>query len=257
MACHHISGHVAKLDPNWHSVSIRFNDLHSPQRKLVERPLTDKDACLAEFDYRPAQVILVGPKVGHVLLTEEIFWMIPEPLLALMRMCDVFKPWTHSLKNKGHVIELIEGRTIIQFENCVSGVVRNVRGDEFDVEHFESNLGPSPCDGKVEHYTRARLVEELKMDDCRCQAVDVRYLPYLPHNGRPMDTVEAVREANRVAREEWEAEEPARRAQRDALIAARRAGLSQEKRAEEEAYRERLKAQAEVAHALLPHLPKP
>ncbi len=257
MACHSIGGHVAKLDPNWHEVSIQFSGLHDPQRKLVERPLTDKDACLVEFDYRPAQVILVGPKVGHMLLTEEIFGMIPEPLLALMRMCDVFKPWTHSLKNKAHVIELIEGRTVIQFENCVSGVVRNVRGDEFDVEHFESNFGPSPCDGKIEHYTRARLLEELEMDDCRCQAVDVRYLPYLPHDGRLMDTVEAVREANRIAREAWEAREPARRARRDVEKATRRAALSPEERVEEDAYCERLKAQAEVAHALLPHLPKP
>ncbi len=254
MARHYISGPAAKMDPNWLSVEICFD---KPENGFIGRQIADKDACHAEIDYRPSRVILVGPKVGHVLLTEEIFGMIPEPLLILMRTCHMLGATRFALDNPKHEIELIDGKTVIQFENCLSGVVRNVNGDEFDVEHFESDFGSSPCDGEIVHYTRKQLLEEMKMDGYNCQAVDFRYLPYLSEDGKPMNTVEDVREANRIARGEWEAGEPARQAQREAEEAARYAALSPEERAEEDAFRDRMKAQAAIVHALLPHLPQP
>lgn len=250
MARHYVSSHAAKIDANWHSVEIRFDSLYVANRERLELPIADKNACRVEFDYRPSSVTLIGPKVGHVSLTEEIFRMIPEPLVALMRMCDVLRPWNHTLCNPKHVIELIEGKTLVHFENCVGGVVRNVRGDSFDVEGLvHDDLGEDQ-----RHYTRERLLEEFKDDGLNCQAVDVDYLPFLPQDGMPLNTVEDVREHARVQREKYEAERPQREAEAAARAAAKEAALPPEVRARRDAFRARLAAQAGLVRKVLPHL---
>lgn len=200
MVMRHFRPHASKLDPNWQCLKIRFADFVDLQRRL---PLEDTDACKVEFDYRPKWAILIGPKVGNMPLTTEVFGMVPEPLLALMRMSDALhrKPVSHLLWNPKHNIELIDGKTVVRFENCVQGVVRNVRGDEFDVEIFDGSFGSPPTDGEVEHYTRERLMAEIDMEVFQCQAVGIDYLPYTSENGTRLETAEEVRAANQRAEE--------------------------------------------------------
>lgn len=255
MARHYVSSHVAKLDPNWHSVEISFDDMHRPSSELIERPLTDKDACRVEFDYRPSEFVLVGPKVGHVNLMEQAFQMIPEPLFMLMRACDVMKAWFHTLYNPKHVIELVDGKTVIDFENCEHGVVRNVNGEKFDVEYF--GCTPSGEKQLVEHYTLKRLLREMQMDEMRCQAVGVDYFPFLPFEGMSRNTVEEYNEYTRIACARHQAKREAERAQQEAEEAAAYAALSPEERATVDARRAEMAAQAQLVHGLMPLLPHP
>lgn len=198
MARHHLNRHAVKIDPNWRRAEIIFDqNQYYPGEKMSKLPLTDIGACRAELDYRPTSVLMSGPKSGNVELSAEIFGMIPESLIAFMRLFDIFKPWPHVLYNPRHQIELIDGKTVIEFENGEEGVVRNVRGDEFDVEIFDSVFGTPPNDGAVMHYTRDQLMAEMAMDAFECQAVGVDYLPYVGTNGVRLETAEDVRAARR------------------------------------------------------------
>lgn len=256
---------LAELDPNWHSVSFQFDDAHDPQRKLFERSLTDKDACRVEFDYRPSRVILVGPKVGNMLLTcEQVFGMVPEPLVALMRMGAVLRLCFRKLHNPRHVIELIDGRTVIEFENCTSGVVRNVRpseGDAFDVEGIDQ----IELDERDQvHFTRASLMEGFKVEGLLGQPVDVDYFPLLAADGTPINSVEELIERRRREREAWEADAHRREAEAAARQAAKKqaeaeayAALSPEEKAKVDARKARLAVQAGIARSLARFLPHP
>ncbi len=242
MARHYISGHVAKIDPNWHRVEIEFE---GKCRRLEERSQTELEACRVEFCYRPSSVVLVGPKVGHVLLIDRIFEMIPGPLLALVRMSDVIRHTQHTLYNPKHNIELIDGKTIIGFEICTDGVVRNVRGDEFDVEGMGCGGAGDFCPGDFMHYTRSRLLEELKSKEEHGQACDIDYLPYLPYDGRTFNTAEEVVEARQQARtkqlEELRAEQEQQRREEAAAYEA----LSPEKKAAHDVEVARMRETAE------------
>lgn len=252
MARHHVSGHAAKIDPNWHSVDICFDHHERVDHDDADASLTD--ACRVEFGYRPTSVTLVGPKVGEVSLTNEIFRIIPEPLVMLMRTCDVLQDWHHTLSNPRHVIELVDGKTVIRFENCVSGVVRNVRGDSFDVE----SLGlEDRLDEDQKHYTRERLLREFKIDAYRGEAVDVSYFPFLPKEGMTLNTVEEYREMCRIQHERYETERPQREAEVAARRAAEEAVWTPEQRARHERLRQRAAAQAGIIRGLLPVLPQP
>lgn len=261
MARHYASSHAAKLDPNWHSIAVRFNEYYI-QQQLTHRSVTDKDACRVVFDYRPSRFVLECPKLGHVDLTEEAFQVIPESLFILMRVHDLFKEWPHTLYNPKHEVELIEGRTLVHFENCMTGVVRNVSGEEFDVEFFTGNFGcPSSCDGEIEHYTLERLKQEFEIDGMCCQAVDVGYLPFVTSDGRKLETADDVREEDRRQSEIAERERAEEEAKAAEAEAARRAALSPEERQREDEEREeerkRIEAQAALANRLLPLLPGP
>jgi len=263
MARHYASSHVAKIDPNWHSIEIHFSNPHGPSSELYKRPLTDKDACHVEFDYRPSEFVLVGPAVGHVNLMERIFQVIPESLFILMRTFDVMKTWFHTLYNPKHVIELIDGKTIIVFENCEQGVVRNVNGNEFDIEY----LGMTPSAEKrrvVKHYTRERLLQEMTresslgpLDKHFGEPVGVDYFPFLPLEGMTRNTVDEYNETHYAMVKKFEAKQAQREAEQKAQEATRRANLTDEERRAEDEETEAARAQGQIVRALLPLLPTP
>lgn len=254
MARGYATKRLVEIEPNWHSLTVRFDD--SISTEVLRKPVTEEGACRIEFDYRPTSVVLVGPNVGNVDLTKEIFTFIPEPLFVLMRMCNVTEGGYHVLYNPKHVIELLDGKTIIKFENCTSGVVRNVKNDEFDVEDFDER--------DQVHFTRASLMEGFKVQDCRGQPVDVDYFPLLREDGTQIATVEDLFEDQRRANEAWkadrprrEAEEAVRRAAEEAEKAAAYAALSPEEKERHDARQKSFAAQAEIARALLKVLPGP
>lgn len=252
---------LAKIDSNWHSLRVEFDGY--VKNDALDKPVTDEGACNVEFDYRPKLVLLVGPNVGNVDLTEEAFDLLPEPLLVLMRTCDVLKHWFHTLYNPKHVIELIDGKTIINFENCTSGVVRNVRNnDAFDVESLPGEI--TLVERDQVHFTRASLLAGFEAEGHCGQPVDVNYFPLLPQHGIAINNVDDLREADRISREKWEADRPrreaeaaARRAAEEAEKAAAYAALSPEEKEKHDARQRRFKAQAELTRTLLQVLPGP
>lgn len=252
VAARHLAKSVAELDPNWHSVRFCFSSVCLLRRELTERPLTDKDACRLELDYRPTQVVLVGPRVGHMLLTEEVFGMVPEPILALMCSFDFFGSHFHTVRNPKHVIELVDGKTIIEFENCTKGVVRNVRNDDaFDVETLPGEID---LDDDQTSFTRASLKEQFKIEACHGQAVDVDYFPLLGESG-PIRNVDEFREAHRIAQEKWETEYAVYEAARERARAEDYAALSLEEKKEYDQTEARLEAQLDIVNDVLPLLP--
>lgn len=256
MARHYAAGHMAKLDANWHSIEFEFSQEGMYRGEILELPLSDEGACRVEFDYRPARVVLVGPNVGHVTLTDEVFRFIPEPLVMLMRACDVLQEWFHTLHNPKHHIELVDGKTVIKFENCASGVVRNVRGveEEFDIEPLQPNFGLST---DQRHFTRASLMEGFRIDGYVGQPVDVDYFPRLSRDGQLLKTPEEYIEHGRIAREKFDAERAAERVRREAEAAAAEAALTPEQRAERDARNEKLRAEGRLLRRLLKVTPGP
>jgi hypothetical protein len=185
------------IDPNWSGLDITFGG-DMGYASCIDFPLEHADACRLNFDYRPKSVILKGPKQGHVDVTAKIFTIIPEPLVALMHTLDQFKPWFRNLYNPKHEIELIEGRTIVKFENCMRGVVRCVRGEEFYVELFEYG---ARFDGDVKHYSLEQLKAEINQGGDHGQAVDVDYFPCLRDDGTRINDLEELRERWKVVAE--------------------------------------------------------
>jgi len=182
IARHHAGLHASSIDPNWHSVNIQFD--YADAQGFLDLNTSAKDECRLTFDYRPTLVELVGPKVGHVDLTASAFKVIPEPICMLMRTCgEIGGRYSmlavHTLHNPEHAIELIDGKTVIVFENCAAGIVRNVRGDIFDIEDLR---GLIPLHETQMHYTRQTLMRDLKVDGMCGQACDVDYRPFLPRN---------------------------------------------------------------------------
>ena len=246
---------ASTVDANWHSVEIAFPGCNEAWKTFFDRPSDDKDARRLEFNYQP-KVTLVGPKVGHMSITDKIFDIVPEPLIAFLCMQDLLGHQNLDVSNPDHVVEIIEGRTVVIFENCVTGVVRNVQGDTFDVEGFALE-GVEQLDEDQSHFTRAKFFAELEMEEPWGQATAVRYLPYLPEDGMLMDTVEAVREVRRLQAEKWQAEYDAQAPQREAEEARRReeeaaayAALPDDERAEVDARRAAAEAQASIIHGL-------
>ncbi len=202
MARHYASSYMAKIDPNWHSIEIYFNDPYSACSNLIQGSTTSEDECLVELDYRPSKFVLVGPQVGNANITEQVFQAIPEPLVMLIRALDVIRAQDfHELRNPKHAIELIDGKTIIEFEGDVIGVVRNINGEKFDVEY----IGPTVAIGQVVHYTVSKLHQEIGANShAYGTAVDVDYLPHLPRKGKSQNTAEEINAFVREnANEDW------------------------------------------------------
>ncbi|MDD2786168.1 MAG: hypothetical protein PHS79_04755 [Patescibacteria group bacterium] len=254
MARHYMTGYAEKIDANWLEVIIEFKESYT--HEMIEKPFVDPDSCRVTIDYRPTRIQVVGPNVGHhVLPVGEIFAVIPEPLLVFMCACSLLNRGHHVLRNPKHRIELIDGKTIIEFENCTAGVVRNVvNDDEFDVEDLAGQIKLDPSDQK--HFTRATLQAGFKIEGLYGQPVCVDYFPLLPSNGIAINNADDVRESHRIDAARWEAERPQREAARAAEEAAAEAALTPEQRARRDAFRRRMAAQAEIIKTLMPVLPK-
>lgn len=243
--------HIESIDPNWVAFSVAFVENSS----FVERDPDDAapDRRI-DLDFK-LRAHFNGPERGSVDITEAIEQLVPEPLLALLRVADAYLAGqsSFSFRNDKHVVRIIPGRTLVDFENCEDGYVRT--GDEtgFEVEVLGGLGGLSPGTGDVYAYTLDQFKKELAEDGMRGQACAVSYLPLLDGIETPAQLLAAYQKQSA----EWEAEHDRRRAEEEAAEAAAEAALTPEQRAEREAERERLAPEAALIRSLLQVLPGP
>lgn len=185
-----------------------------------------------------------GPMQGDVEVTEAALAAIPEELM--LRISPDGEQGV-VVYNKNHQIKLVSGRTFINFENCEEGVVVQTDGDECTVEMLGmSAFGVLMPHEKTETrpYTLERLRDELTWRDAmECQAVDVRYLPFLIDGHRMTLDDRRAAYAEAAKRHEAEALERAAeqerqraeaQAQYDALSPEDKKRVDEERRQQEE-----------------------
>ena len=172
----------AKIDPNWATVIIEFYD------RIFDR---DKDLA-GLFNYRystPKSVILNGPKRGDVPLRYKLHEAISCELLAKIR--DVLVRTNEKrfeIFNPNHQVEILNGQTVILFENCEYGIVQNYTtpNGSFDVMGYNIVWGMPPEQSGYEYEYETEhmrtydfiqaFLDELKNPDS-CDAVWIGYLP--------------------------------------------------------------------------------
>lgn len=235
--------HMEKIDPNWRCCRLGFEQL--PFDKKDHDRKVPSDGRL-DLSLKFAYAFFNGPAQGDVDLMDVIETLIPEPLVALLRVFDAYEDWHISFTNPKHQIQLIPGRVLIGFENCMDGYVKSVDGEQFTVEilgMLETTFGGT---GEVYEYTLDQLKKELKDDGMNCQAVSVSYFPFLVGDGKKMETPVELMQHREEQAEINRAEMERRDAEREAM---------KPKREVDPELEARLAAQAEVARELAPHLP--
>lgn len=183
---------IEAIDPNWLNCYISFK---TPWRE--REPWFDPmQRHQVKFDIEARYAQINGPKQGTVDITDLVEALIPEPLLAMLRLVDVyhFPPGgIFCVNNPDHRIEIIPNRTIVDFE-CPddSGFVYAVQGGTFFVEHFNWH-DETPSRSHGDEYTMELLLEELAMDGDCFQAIGVRYLPFSEEEKTPEDILQLRR----------------------------------------------------------------
>lgn len=164
--------HLEAVDSNWHSLTIEFDhSIWTTRLELAERNRI-------EVDYKPLRAVVNGPLKGDVDITDKLGEeFVARELIGLLVASSVVhtNTWVDAkIYNKDHRIEIIPERTLVNFENCETGIVRRLVGSDFVVERG-LDYGPHS-----ERYSLERLEAEMELDDMCCQAVDVEYAPLLP-----------------------------------------------------------------------------
>lgn len=198
-----------------------------------------------------------GPKNGDVDIAEAALAAIPQDLMQ--RISPDGKSGV-KYYNPAHQVQAIPERTCIYFENCEEGVVCRADGESFEVEMLGFEVFGMLCvngPSETRSYTLEQLEHEFTLDTMCCQAVGVRYFPFLAEDGSRLtlaDRRAAYVEATRKQEEEAQAREAEAERQR-AAEEARYAALSpEEKQREDEAKRQKTECNALISRLLSPTL---
>lgn len=169
-----MQGFLREIDPNWYRLHFVFqNGFHPVFLPENTRTRSLGDLCAIE------SCILNGPRYGSVVIPREVVERLI-PLRELMLIALNF----NSISNPDFVLELLDERTRIIFENTQTGIVRSFdpKDQSFFVHHEIPTSLSWPKWGVVERYTMQQLKQELLMDGMHnCQACALEYLPPKGH----------------------------------------------------------------------------
>ena len=169
-----------RIDSNWYAATVLFSD------RATSCGPNEQNRCLT-VNYTANDVLLVGPKHGHMLLSNANDAILPEALLAHLRVCDLM---THgssrTIWNPKHNIRFVPGCTLILYEGKLVGAVERVDGFYVRVQGVTETV----VDSRITYVHERQIKRQIR--DVTGPAIGVSYLPLLPVDGVQMDTVEAI-----------------------------------------------------------------
>ena len=184
----YIAPFLSRIDSNWYSVEIK---LGVPKDKKESTNLASEKRAPKEM-LAVSEVILQSPIYGGMPVDRfAIQALLPLAVRMLLRVShpDNDHVYWSEFHNPEYKLQLINGRTLVFFENIDRGVVKEYDPEKgtFKVHYLVDDARDTTTEtGHIEEYTVEKLQEELAMDDFRCQAVGLGYLPAgvpLPQTG--------------------------------------------------------------------------
>ncbi len=198
MLRHFLGQHAKAIEPNWYQIVVEFGE-NENDLGFLDRAIDEQDACRVSFDYRPKVVTLVGPKHGHTDWTKIALQLAPEQLFMLVCLSQrLFGDTRHVLRNPRHRIEVLAGKTVLAFKSGREMVVGNVRDGSLDMFGINGEDIFSPRSTHL--LSTDGVIIDLMSGDPESPYSGFSYLPYLPMDGMPMDTPEAIRKARAQAK---------------------------------------------------------
>lgn len=166
--------YLRRIDSNWYFAEITFTE---PTKRRVRGP----DNRVLSKTFQPVCAHFNGPRYGSVEIpVDAIQALLSEPLMVMLRTCADYHDFHcgNAIRfwNPRYRLELINGRTLIHFENCDLGRVENFNHKTRDFEIYILNDLCSQRVVRVESYTIGQIKREFAMTKQQCQAVGLEYL---------------------------------------------------------------------------------